>query len=136
MTFASERLEYALSNYKKSFFLVEFLGLDFTYLENACISKFEVEETYFGPQKQSYENGLLTTIMDITMAYFCKSQTGFAGATIELTSKYIRPLTSGPALCRANFVGLEPKSESIEAHIRDSDDRLVSYGTATWKISK
>ena len=134
MASASERLAYALSNYKNSFFLVEFLGLKFTYLENACISEFEVDEIFFGPQKQSYKNGLLTTIMDITMAHFCKSQTGFAGTTIELTSKYIRPLKSGPAVCEANFVDLEKKAGSIEARIRDSRASLVSYGSATWKL--
>ena len=67
-------------------------------------------------------------------AHFCRSQTGLPGATIELTSKYIRPLTFGSAVCETNFVGLEPKGEAIEAHIRDSGNRLVCYGVATWKI--
>ena len=131
---AGKQFEYALLTSSRSFFLVEFLGLEFTYTLNSCIAKFQVQDFYFDPIQQSYGNGLLTTIMDITMAHLCKNKTGYAGATVELTSKYVHPLTVGPATCRARFNPSYEPGGFLLAEIYDVHDKLISQATATWKL--
>ena len=119
-----------------SFIIVisEFLGLQFTYTTNSCAAKFHVEDFYFNPIHQSYDNGLLTTIMDITMAHLCKNKTGSAGVTVELTSKYTHPLTKGPASCKAHFNPSCLPGRFLQSEIRDVNNKLISHSTAPWKL--
>jgi uncharacterized protein (TIGR00369 family) len=130
---ARQRIETAFETYGRSFFLVELLGLEISYSENVCITWFPVDDFLFNPQG-SYHGGLLTAIMDVTMAHLCKKLNGDAGVTMELKSLYPRPLTQGPALCKAWFTRQDRSVGFVEARVWDAKEKLVAQGTATWKM--
>jgi len=132
---ARTRFEAAIGDYRRSFFLVEFLGLEIGYEDDLCHTRFPVEEFFFGPQG-SYHGGLLTAIMDITMAHLSKRLTGAAGATMALNTQYLRPLTNGPARCEARFLRQGRSVSFLEAHIWDADGKLTAQATATWKMAE
>ena len=128
-------LNYALSNYKKSFFVVEFLGLEISYTYDSCVVCFPVNKIYFGPN-EAYHNGLLSTVMDIAMAHLTKKKAGSAGATIELTSKYLNPLIKGPARCEAKFIVPNSIEGFLEAKIWDVEGVIISCASAIWNMPK
>jgi uncharacterized protein (TIGR00369 family) len=130
---ARQRVETAFETHGRSFFLVELLGLEISYGEDVCITRFPVDDFLFNPQG-SYHGGLLATVMDVTMAHLCKKLNGAAGATMELKSLYPRPLTQGPARCEARFTRQGRSVGFVEAWVWDAEENLVAQGTATWKM--
>ena len=129
----NNHLDTALVNHQKSFFLVEFLALEISYEQHYCVVVFQVNELYFGPDG-TYSNGLLSTIIDITMAHWAKHETGSAGVTIELTTKYLAPLVEGTARCEARFLASETCNRFMEAKIWNGHDCLTACATATWSV--
>ena len=129
----NNHLDSALVNHQKSFFLVEFLALEISYERHCCVVAFPVNELYFGPDG-TFSNGLLSTIMDITMAHWAKHETGSAGVTIELATKYLAPLVEGTARCEARFLAPETCNRFMEAKIWNGHDCLTACATATWSV--
>lgn len=130
---ARARVEAALDDHHRSFFLVELLGLEISYGADVCVSRFPVDDFLFNPQG-GYQGGLLTAVMDITMAHLCKKLNGAAGVTMELKSQYMRTLVKGPARCEARFNRQGRSVGFVEAQVWDAKDELVARGTATWKM--
>ena len=123
----------ALTNHQKSFFLVEFLALEISYEQSFCAAVFPINDLYFGPDG-TFSNGLLSTVMDITMAHWAKNKTGSAGVTIELNTKYLAPLVKGTARCEARFLGSETCNRFMEAKIWNEYNCLMACSTATWSV--
>ena len=105
-TALQQRLSGALKNYKNSFFLFEFLGLKISYQNDKCICLFPVDDFLFSPFG-GFHAGLITTVIDITMAHLSKKMTGSAGATIELQTKYFHKNVNFRFFTKGHFWGCD-----------------------------
>ena len=132
---AHERVETAFDTYHRSFFLVELLGLEISYGDDVCIVHFPVDAFLCNPQG-SYHGGLLAAVMDVAMAHLSKHVNGQVGATVELQSRFLRPLIKGPARCEARYTRNGRSIGFVEAEIRDADGNLIAQGTATWAMPR
>jgi uncharacterized protein (TIGR00369 family) len=130
---AQQRLETAFDTHHRSFFLVELLGLEISYDDDVCIVRFPVDDFLFNPQG-SYHGGLLAAVMDVAMAHLSKHVNGRVGATVELQSRFMRPLTKGPARCEARYTRNGRSIGFVEAEIWDADGNSIAQGTATWTL--
>jgi uncharacterized protein (TIGR00369 family) len=115
---ARQAFDQALASYEPAFgrfFLARLYALDFTYAEDRCIICFPVRDFLFNPQGT------------LNHSY------GQAGATIEMKVQYLRPLTSGMAICTGQFIKRGRSIAFLESRVEDAAGKLAAMATSTWK---
>ncbi|WP_245454782.1 PaaI family thioesterase [Mesorhizobium sp. M3A.F.Ca.ET.080.04.2.1] len=117
-----------------AFFLAQLLALDISYSDDTCTIRFPVQDFLFNPQG-SLHGGIIGTIMDISMGHLIHHIYGRSGATIEMKVQYLRPLTTGSAVCTGQFIKRGKSIAFLESRLADSSDSLVAHATSTWKCS-
>jgi len=129
--------EHAIKNHSSNFgtfFLAKLLALDISYDEDKCIVRFPVRDFLFNPQG-SLHGGVLATVMDISMGHLLHHASGRGGATIEMKVQYLKPLTSGVAVCTGQFIKRGKNIAFLEARLEDASGKLAAVATSTWKCA-
>jgi len=140
---ARAQFEEALSTHEQafeSFFLARFIGLSFEYLptdapdadKEVCRLKFDVTDTLRNPQGV-LQGGVIAAALDISMGHLLKKIDG-AGATVELSVQYLRPVSEGLVTCEGRFTKKGRSLSFMESRLWGADDRLAALATATWKM--
>lgn len=132
---ARRAFETALVTHKPdfgTFFLARLLDLDISYPDDACVIRFPVRDFLFNPQG-SLHGGIIATIMDISMGHLLHHSFGAGGATLEMKLQYLRPVRSGTAWCRAQFLRRGKSIAFLESRLYDEADQLAVMATSTWK---
>lgn len=135
---ARDLFENAFSTYRQEFggfFITKIMGLEISYPEDFCLVEFPVPDFLFNPQG-SYHGGMLATVMDISMGHLINHTTGIAGATLEMKSQYLRPLTKGPARCEGRFLRQGRSVGFLESRVWDGEGKLTAHATSTWKMGE
>lgn len=140
---ARAHFETALAEHSQdfeTFFLARFLGLAFEYLpkdaadadKEICRITFPVTEMVKNPQG-SLHGGAMASAMDISMGHLVNKVAG-PGATIEMKIQFMRPLSSGEAICEGRFTRRGRSISFMESRIWGEDGKLAALATATWKM--
>lgn len=117
----------------ETFFLARLLDLSFDYDEECCAIRFPVRAFAFNPQG-SLHGGVIASVMDISMGHLVNRLCGGPGATLEMKVQYLRPVTSGEALCEGRFLRRGRSLGFMESRLFDDRERLCAMATGTWKL--
>jgi uncharacterized protein (TIGR00369 family) len=100
----------------------------------------------YEPREEHYNTlgavhgGILTTVLDTVMgcAVHSKLDVGVAPVTIELKTSFVRPVTLGSGILRAEGTVVHPGSRvaTAEARLEGEDGTLYAHASSTWLISK
>jgi uncharacterized protein (TIGR00369 family) len=100
----------------------------------------------YEPREEHYNTlgavhgGILTTVLDTVMgcAVHSKLEVGVAPVTIELKTSFVRPVTLGSGILRAEGTVVHPGSRvaTAEARLEGEDGTLYAHASSTWLISK
>jgi uncharacterized protein (TIGR00369 family) len=113
------------------FFLSRWLGLAFSYEDDACTVRFQAREFMFNPQG-SLHGGIVATVMDISMGHLLHRAAG-AGATLEMKTQYVRPGRAGPMRCVGRFVHAGRGTSFLSSTLYDDQGQVLAFATSTWK---
>lgn len=131
---ARNAFEHAIRNQKPdfgTFFLAQLLALEIFYSDDMCIVRFPVRDFLFNPQG-SLHGGIIGTVMDISMGHLIHHSYGRGGATIEMKVQYLRPLTTGSAVCTGQFIKRGKSIAFLESCLETASGNLVAHATSTW----
>jgi uncharacterized protein (TIGR00369 family) len=78
--------------------------------------------------------GVTATLVDTAMALAVRTflQDHEATATIDLTVHYLRPHTSGKAICTAKVVRPGKRIFTVSADVENEDGKLIAIGLSTY----
>jgi uncharacterized protein (TIGR00369 family) len=78
--------------------------------------------------------GVTATLVDTAMALAVRTflQDHEATATIDLTVHYLRPHTSGKAICTAKVVRPGKRIFTVSADVENEDGKLIATGLSTY----
>jgi uncharacterized protein (TIGR00369 family) len=134
---ARRRLDAAIEDHEQvfeRFFLARFLALEFEYGDDFCRVSFPVETHLFNPQG-SLHGGVIATVMDISMGHLIKHSTGRPGATLEMKTQYLKPVTLGRANCEGRFLRRGRSVGFLESRLWRDDGDLAVFASSTWALS-
>ena len=115
-----------------SFFLLRLLGMSVDCGEASCTVRFEAAPPLFNPQG-TLHGGVLATAMDVSMGHLLHHVAG-AGATLEMKTQFLAPVTGGPVSCEGTFLRRGRKTSFLQSHAWRSDGTLAAHATATWRL--
>jgi uncharacterized protein (TIGR00369 family) len=133
---AREMFETALATQEPAFgrfFLAKFLGFDISYTDETCTVAFAVRDYMFNPQG-SLHGGIAASALDVSMGHLIHHVTGAPGLTLEMKVQFMRPARPGPVACVGRFLRRGRTLSAMESRMTDSDGKLLSMATATWKM--
>lgn len=97
--------ETALRDYRpgfETFFLARLYGLEFSYVDAACIIRFPVHDFMFNPQG-SLHGGVIAFVLDVSMGHLLRHTLGVPGTTIEMKTQYFAPVRGRRPVARRVF---------------------------------
>ena len=119
----------------ETFFLARFYGLEFSYLDGACIVRFPVHDFMFNPQG-CLHGGVTAFVLDVSMGHLLRHTLGVPGSTIEMKTQYFAPIRGPLARCEARFLHQGQRTHFLEAKMYDADETLAAAATSTWSVRK
>jgi uncharacterized protein (TIGR00369 family) len=131
-------LETALRDHRpgfETFFLARLYGLEFSYVDAACIIRFPVHDFMFNPQG-SLHGGVIAFVLDVGMGHLLRHTLGVPGTTIEMKTQYFAPVRGLRARCEARFLHQGRSTHFLEAKLFDADGKLAAAATSTWRVRK
>ena len=97
----------------------------------------QVQEFHYNPLG-TVHGGVLATLLDTAAACAVHSTLGpgFGYTTLDLTTKFLRPVTvaSGALRCEGSIISRGRTTALSEARLYDGADRLVAHATSTCMI--
>lgn len=134
---ARQAFEAALQTHRPAFgefFLARLLGLQITYLEQACDISFELRDFMLNPQG-SLHGGVIATVMDISMGHLLNHVAG-PGTTLEMKTQYVKAAREGTLSCRGEFIKRGEGISYLRSTLIDEGGDVIAFATATWKRLK
>ena len=113
-----------------SFYLSRFLGFKVSYINNKCIVNFKAKSPMFNPQG-TLHGGIIATAMDVSMGHLLYNTSG-AGATLEMSIKYLLPIKDENVVCEGSFLKPGKTISYLQSHLYRDDGKLAAYASATW----
>lgn len=102
--------------------------------EGRVVFGLDPEEWHYNPLG-TVHGGVHATLLDSAMgcAIHTKLPAGRTYTTLEISVRYLRPITagSGPLRCEGKIVSLGSRVATAQGEITDSKDRLVATSTTT-----
>lgn len=115
------------------FFLARFLGFDISFEDETCIVAFTVRDYMLNPQG-SLHGGIAAVALDVSMGHLIHHVAGEGGLTLEMKIQYMRPARPGPVRCTGRFLKRGWTLSAMESRMTDTEGKLLSMATATWKM--
>ena len=110
------------------------LGLTFEYDGEGQAKAFLIIPEWFSGWRRMTHGGLLSTLLDESMAHACISVLGHA-ITAELTVRYHNPVAVGTCIeMIGTVVSVRGKVVETSAVIRDSEQRKIATGQARFML--
>jgi uncharacterized protein (TIGR00369 family) len=78
--------------------------------------------------------GVTATLIDTAMAFAVRTrlEPTAATATIDLTVHYLRPLTTGKAICTGRVVRAGKRVFTVSADVHNEEGKLIATGLSTY----
>ena len=117
------------------FALKDFLGFSIEFAEDAAVGTLELDERHMNPNNVAH-GGVLFTLMDTAMggAVMSTIDDGRLCATIEMQTRFHRPVASGGLRATAKITTAGRRVIHLSAETRDDDGRLVASATASFAV--
>lgn len=134
---ARAAFEQAITNYKQdfgTFFLAKLFGLDIQYDADSCVVSLDLKDFMFNPQG-TLHGGVIAFVMDISMGHLLY-RSGGPGTTLEMKIQYVKPAKHGLIRCTGRFIRHGGSISFLRSELRDENDELLAFATATWKALK
>jgi uncharacterized protein (TIGR00369 family) len=115
-----------------TFFLARLLDLDIKYGNETCTVRAPVRDFLFNPQG-SLHRGVVATMIDISMGHLLNHIYGAGGATLEMKTQFLRPITSGDVRCEARFLQRGRSIAFLESRLCNDAGKIAAVASSTWK---
>ena len=113
------------------FFMSRLLNFEFSYGQASCELRFTAEAFMLNP-KGALHGGIVCLVLDSCMGHLL-NHVGTPGVTLELKTQFLRAVRGGPLRARATFLEQGRRTSYLQCELRDQEDRLCAFATATWQ---
>ena len=83
---------------------------------------------------ETLHGGVYASLLDNAMGLAVAALVGLRAATIGLDVHFLGAVREGRITCSAEVVHRTRRIATVEAKVRDGDDKLVAMGTGTFRI--
>lgn len=113
------------------FFLARLLGLEFSYPDETCEVRFEVEEFLLNP-KGHLHGGIVCVVLDACMGHLMH-HVGQPSVTLEMKTQFLDSVAGGSLRARASILKRGRSVSFLQCELQDALCRSIAHATATWK---